>query len=303
MIERFENKKITWFDVVHPTAEEVRELFKEVTLPAEFGDDLTSMTPRSRSRAVRGALKITLDFPIVKRTDINHSHEIKFLVTRDKLITIRFEDIQAVYKFGKEFEVQSLLKNGERGIAGPHYFLSLLGHLYDGLEAKLDYLESKMLAVEEGIFDDKEKEVLFEISKISRRLIAFQHTLEAHDELLQGLKTDIETAFGREFVPTVTELENVYRHLMQRGSGLANAVENLRNTNNALLTAKQNEVMKTLTIMAFITFPLSLFTSMFGMNTEATPILGMPNDFWIIVGIMSFITVCFFAYFRYKKWI
>lgn len=303
MIERFEHKKITWFDVVHPTVDEVRELFREVALPAEFGNDLTAMTPRSGSEAVKGALKLTLDFPIVKRIDIKHPHEIKFLVTKDKLITVRFEDIQAVYKFGKHFEVQGLLKTGSKGAAGPYCFLSLLNYLYEGLETKLDYLESKTQAVEEDIFEDREKEMLFEISKISRRLITFKHIMESHESVLIDLELDMETAFGDELIPAVSELKQLYRHLMRRVVGLSGTVENLRNTNNALLNAKQNEVMKVFTIMAFVTFPLSLLASLFGMSLKNVPLASNEYGFWYIVALMAAISLCFFGYFRYKKWI
>jgi magnesium transporter len=77
----------------------------------------------------------------------------------------------------------------------------------------------------------------------------------------------------------------------------------LRDTNNSLLTTKQNEIMKIFTIMAFVTFPLSLFASLFGMNTVGTPILGNRLDFWIIVGIMFAAASVFFAFFKYKKWL
>ena len=60
--------------------------------------------------------------------------------------------------------------------------------------------------------------------------------------------------------------------------------------------------MKILTIMAFITFPLTLFASMFGMNTHTTPIVGYPGDFWIILGIMVIVSAGLFSYFKYKKW-
>jgi Mg2+ and Co2+ transporter CorA len=55
--------------------------------------------------------------------------------------------------------------------------------------------------------------------------------------------------------------------------------------------------------MAFVTFPLTLFASLFGMNTEMTPIIGHPADFWIIVGIMLSAAITFFAYFKYKRWL
>ena len=64
----------------------------------------------------------------------------------------------------------------------------------------------------------------------------------------------------------------------------------------------RNEIMKILTIMAFITFPLTLFTSMFGMNTIATPIVGRTGDFWIILGIMVIVSAGLFSFFKYKRW-
>ncbi|PIR45397.1 MAG: magnesium transporter, partial [Candidatus Vogelbacteria bacterium CG10_big_fil_rev_8_21_14_0_10_50_13] len=44
-------------------------------------------------------------------------------------------------------------------------------------------------------------------------------------------------------------------------------------------------------------------TSLFGMNTVNTPILGRPNDFWDIVIIMFGAVALMFIFFRYKKWL
>ena len=61
--------------------------------------------------------------------------------------------------------------------------------------------------------------------------------------------------------------------------------------------------MKTLTIMAFVTFPLALVVSIFGLDTNYVPIIGQPYDFWIIIGILSGLTALFFVFFKYKKWL
>jgi len=61
--------------------------------------------------------------------------------------------------------------------------------------------------------------------------------------------------------------------------------------------------MKVLTILAFITFPLVLLSSVFGMNTISTPIVGIKGDFWIIIGVMLAATFSMFVYFRKKKWL
>ena len=60
-------------------------------------------------------------------------------------------------------------------------------------------------------------------------------------------------------------------------------------------------VMKTLTIMALVTFPLSLIAAIFGMNTRILPIVGKPNDFWIIMGIMLILKFVMFIYFKIRR--
>jgi magnesium transporter len=302
MIDRYVHKKLTWLDVINPTNEEVRELIDECGIPHEFTTDLTTTTPRTETFAKKGALKITLDIPIVRRTDIDHPHEIKFIVTKTHLVTIRFEDIEAMHRFAKEFEVFCMLKQKKTNPSSITLFFTLLSYLYTEMDTKLDYIESRLKDIEKGIFADQEKEMVFEISHVMRRLIDFRQTIGAHEKALSHLHDCVKTAFVGKFDEAIIDLEHHYRHVNRNVFALISTTEDLRDTNNALLTTKQNEVMKMFTILAFITFPLTLFTSMFGMNTVTTPIVGNPGDFWIILGTMAVVSIAFFAYFKYRKW-
>lgn len=302
MVERHSYNQLTWIDVMNPTAEEIREVVAECDIPLEFTGDLTAMVPRSEVHAKKGVLKITLDFPVVKRTDVTHPHEIKFIATKKQLVTIRFEDIEAIHRFQKEFEVSSMLKKAGKKASGAHLLFSLLNELYRTMTVKLDYLESKMADIEEEIFNEHEKEMVFEISKVSRRLISFRQTMHSHENALEELREQVVEAFGKTYVEKVDALQNEYVHLCGRLRALTQTLDELRETNNSLVSTKQQEVMKLFTILAFVTFPLSLFTSIFGMNTKILPVVGHAYDFWIIITIMVLITICFFAFFKYKKW-
>jgi len=303
MISTYTQGKLTWVDVLTPSSDEARELLETYELPPELVNDIAAPVPRSGALCTNGILRATMSFPIVRRTDINHPHEIKFLVTKDALITVRYEDMEAIHKFQKEFEVLATLKKPGRGANGAHLFFALLSTLYEALGTKLDYLETRMQDVEQAIFDGQEKQTVVAISEVSRRLITFRHTIKEHDEVLKVLHDQFEVCFSKAVAANMRAIDEQYAFLTRRTNILFEALEELRNMNFALLTTKQNEVMKILTIMAFITFPLSLFTSMFGMNTQHTPILGLPGDFWIIVAMMSFITLGFFMFFKYKRWI
>lgn len=302
MITRATFNKTVWLDVLNPTAEEIRAVFEECPLPPDFTNDLMGMTPHTETRTAKGALKITLDFPIVKRTDIDHPHEVKFIATKSHFITIRFEDMELIHRFSKELEVLSILKSAGKRATGGHILLALLAYIYDGLNTKLDYLESRMHDIENEMFNENEKEILADISQIGHRLIAFQQTINAHQGALDDLKNCIEYAFGKSYVRSVDNITVSYEHLLRRVSAVMHTLENLRDTDNALLSAKQNEIMKTLTIMAFIMLPLTLLSSLFGMNAVNMPLVEEENGFWMIIAIMVTAALIFFAFFKYKRW-
>jgi len=302
MIQRFAHNTITWLDVVSPTQEEIHSLLEECAIPREFASDLSSMTPRTEVFSRSGFLKITLDFPIVKRTDLTHPHEVKFLVTKTHFITIRFEDMTTIHRFSKEFEVLSMLK-GSKKTAPDKLFLTLLNYFYDSLYEKLDYLESKLKDIEEEIFKEREEDMVFELSEVSRRLISFKQAIDAHYDALASLAEEAKNAFGKSYANEVESVIHHYKLIKRRLRALQSVFEDLRQTNNSLLETKQNSLMRMFTILAFITFPLTLFSSMFGMNTKNTPIIGADADFWIIVGVMVVVSVGFFIFFKHKRWL
>ena len=80
-------------------------------------------------------------------------------------------------------------------------------------------------------------------------------------------------------------------------------LNDLRSTNDSLLTTKTNEIMKILTVTTFSLLPATLIGQIFGMNTKVMPIIGWRYDFWIILSMMIFVGVVTFLFFRSKKWL
>jgi magnesium transporter len=95
----------------------------------------------------------------------------------------------------------------------------------------------------------------------------------------------------------------VYQRVERTLGNLYDSLQELRATNDSLLNTKQNEIMKTLTVLAFLFLPLTFITGVFGMNTVNDPIIGGPGDFYILTGGMVVIAVCCFVYFRHRDWL
>lgn len=302
MITRYAQQSTIWIDLFQPSPEEIRAVMNEYAIDLTLMGDLTSPTRRADIASAQDAIKVSLNFPIVKLIEWEHPQEIKFLITKKALISVRYGDIAPLNQFAKELEVVTTLHKTKKTMHGGHMFAAIMNALYTALGQKLEYIEARLVDIEEEIFKEHEKEMVVEISHVSQRLIMFGQTLTAHEHVLTRLHDQFKELFGEPLGAAIADLEMTFRHLGHQLSALRATTTELRETNNALLTTKQNEIMKTLTIMALITFPLTLLSSIFGMNTKSLPIVGMRGDFWIVISIMLGTACLLFIFFRRRRW-
>jgi magnesium transporter len=79
-------------------------------------------------------------------------------------------------------------------------------------------------------------------------------------------------------------------------------VEALEDTNESVISHRQNDVLRILTIISVIMLPLTLITGLFGMNVHF-PGFQSATAFWVIMGVMAVVLVGGLGFFRYKRWL
>ncbi len=302
MIERLRQGKLIWINLKKPTQDEVQKVMHELDISPALMTDLTSVVPKNAVTVAEDVIKLTLDFPAIRHIEADRQFEVKFFILKKGLLTVQYEEMEGFDRFKKQFEVAATLHKFKRDVTGAHLFFSLFGNLYDSAHSKLDYIESQLSEIESDIFTDNEKHMVYEISNISKKLISFRHTIQSHEDIFYSLTLTFEDMYGDTFDRDLQNIRTQFFSLQHKANTQFETLVALRDTNSAMLTTKQNEVIKLFTIIAFITFPLTLFSSMFGMNVVSAPIIGQKHDFWIILGIMCTVAMVFFAYFKHKRW-
>jgi magnesium transporter len=290
MVEHFKQGRLRWVNLKKPTSEEVKKVMSELNVK------------KSSAVLAESTVKITIDFPVVKRLDIYHPYEVKFLISKNSLVTVQYEEMEGIDRFKRQFEVSAALKKKQKTVTGVHMFLALIGHLYESVGTKLDYLDSRLSDMESEIFKSNEKQMVYDIALASKKLIAFRHIMQSHDKVFRIALPLFEEVYKSTYTNRLQNVQGLYYTLQRRANAQFETVTALRETNGAMLSTKQNEIMQTLTIVAFITFPLTLLSSIFGMNTKSTPVVGFAGDFWIIIGAMVAAAMAFFLYFKHKGW-
>jgi magnesium transporter len=302
MYSRLEHEGLIWIDLESPTHDDVARVVDEFQILPLVAEELLFTATKPRAEFYPDYAYLVLHFPALRHSHKTREQEIDFIIGKQFIITAHYDVIDPLHKFAKIFEVHTIIdKDMKEGHAG-FLFFYILKKLYKAVEHEVDYVRHELTLIEEHIFSDQQVEMVSAISRTARDLLNLRQAIEPHREVLHTIETEGANLWGENFVPYLRALSNEYYRVHNHVMRETESLHELRETNNSLLTTKQNETMKNLTVLAFVTFPLSLIVSIFELKTPDTPIVGMQHGFWIVVGGMFILTMLMFWYFKYKKW-
>lgn len=201
--------------------------------------------------------------------------------------------------------IRSRLENpkGKMRRMGTDYFaITLLDSIVDQYYVIIEMVGDKIEALEDEIISQKKDIRLADIYIQRKSLQEMKRNIWPTREFLSSWKKTENPLMKRKTNPYIND---VYEHSVE-------IIENLeiqRESINTLveifmsnISLKQNEVMKTLTIIATIFIPLTFVAGIYGMNFENMPELewryGYPS-IWLIFLLTTGIMI---YYFKRKRW-
>ena len=145
--------------------------------------------------------------------------------------------------------------------------------------------------------------MVFKLSEINRNILFFKEALNLHLEVLTSFENAGKKFFGEEFDYYLRDITGEFYKVQNTTQNIKDFLEELRRTNDSLLSTKQGEIMKTFTIIAFIFLPLSFIATIFTMRLSPMPLENSPYGFYQAILVMAAIGTLTFALFKWKKWL
>lgn len=304
MINKYTYKDLEWLDLESPSQDEIREVVEKYDINITTAEELLLPSLKPKVELYQNFIYLVLHFPALKHTHGKRmDQEVDFIIGKNFLITTRYDTIDPIHKFSKVFEVNSVLEREDLGVHAGFLFYFIIRKLYRSLSHELDFIHDSLEEIQDNIFKGREKAMVYELSTVSRNLTSFIQATSAHREVLRSFENASKKFFGEEFEYYASAITEEYYKISSTVENDRILLHEVRETNNSLLTTKQNEVIKVLTISSLIIFPLTLFATIFAMSAEHKPIVGSPLDFWILIGIMGVFTICMLVMFKVKKWL
>ncbi|MFZ5639601.1 MAG: magnesium/cobalt transporter CorA [Bacillota bacterium] len=291
--------EILWVDLFKPDREELRVLEKDFGFHPLAIEDAVKRMQRSKLDDYGDYLFIVVH--AVGETDLLkglNMAELAIFYGRNYIVTVHWEQVRALDEVADRIR-----KNGallERGI---DYLLYLvLDTVVDDYFPLLDVIDDAFSETENKLLTLPEPDSLFTLFLLRRRLVGLRKILSPFREMFNILLRFEGTYFKNE---NRLFYLDVYDHLMR----IFDFVETYRDLIGGglemyltVMSNRTNEVMKVLTVISTIMLPLTLISSIYGMNFRYMPELTWRYGYFAVLGFMALLAIGMVAYFRRKKW-
>jgi magnesium transporter len=307
MIKQINYKDLVWFDLSNPTADEIADLTAKFGIHPVAAAELAARSQRSKVDLYDNFIYLVLHLPnhrnSFKAADGRENVEVDFIIGRNFLVTVSYEEVEPMQEFGKILEANSQLSGDKKEAHAGYLAYYVLRHLYQSLEHSLEFINYNLKKAESKVFSGNEREMVRVLSRINRKLLDFRGALKAQREVLTSFVTGGKQFFGEEFGYYLEAISGEYKKVWSALESSREFFNELKQTNESMLSIKINESTKFFTMMAFITFPLTLIASVLAIRAPGTPLIRHPLGFWAIAGLMLALICLQMGFFKYKHWL
>ena len=294
---------LTWIHLDTPTLE-------EATLLAErFGwhpldlEDVLSRRQRPKVDEYPDYLFGVLHFPVYdKAIQRLNAAELDFFVGNGYLVTLPAVELLPVTRlFGRCQEDRELRE--QLFTKGSGYLLyHILDDLFDYCFPILDKIGHKLDVIEDDVFEGRSEEVVRDISNVKQEIISYRKIIKPERPTLRVLEGHVERFLPEELELYFDDIVDAAERIWDLLDNYKEVVEALESTNESVISHRQNDVLRILTVFSVILLPLTLISGIFGMNV-LFPGEHTHAAFWAIVGLMVTVIIGMIGFFKYKRWL
>jgi magnesium transporter len=294
---------LTWVHLDRPTGDEAALLAERFGFHELDVEDVLSKRQRPKIDEYPDYLFIVLHFPFYdKAVQRLNAAELDVFIGPEFLITLPNVELHPVTYLFRRCEEDPALR-AELFSKGSGYLLyHVLDDLFDYCFPILDKISHKLERIEDEMYEGRSEEVVRDISNAKQEIIAYRKIIKPERATLKMLERYMQRFLPENLELYFDDLVDASERIWDLLDNFKEVVEGLESTNESVISHKQNDVLRVLTVIATIMLPLTLITGIFGMNVRV-PGQDEIVPFWAIVGILFALGVSMLGYFRWRRWL
>ncbi len=296
-------RDLTWVHVTAPDAETATQLAERFGWHPLDVEDILSKRQRPKVDDYPDYLFAVFHFPwFDKAIQRLNAAELDIVVGTDYLVTMPNVELLPVTRLFHRCEDDERLREELLSKGSGRLLYEVLDDLFDYCFPILDKIGHKLDSVEDDMFERRAEDVVRDLSNVKQEIISYRKIIKPERTTLRVLERRVERFLPEELDLYFDDIVDASERIWDLLDNYKEVVEALETTNESVISHRQNEVLRFLTVFSVVLLPLTLISGIFGMNVRF-PGHDTAAAFWIIAGAIIGTMASLIAFFRYKRWL
>jgi len=294
---------LTWVHLDAPAADEAAQLAERFGWHPLDLEDVLSKRQRPKVDEYPEYLFTVLHFPAYDKTIQRlNAAELDVFVGPNFLITLPNVELLPVTRLFARCQDDEDLRAALFS-KGPGYLLyHVLDDLFDYCFPILDKIGHKLDSAEDDMFEGRAEDVVRDISNVKQEIISYRKIIKPERSTLRVLDGRVQRYLPEGLDLYFDDIVDAAERIWDLLDNYKEVVEALEQTNESVISHRQNDILRVLTVFSVVLLPLTLLTGIFGMNVHF-PGFETEEAWWAILGGMFVVLVGLLGFFRYKRWL
>jgi magnesium transporter len=294
---------LTWAHLEAPTGEEAAQLAERFGWHPLDLEDVLSKRQRPKVDEYPEYLFAVLHFPAYdKAIQRLNAAELDLFLGPNFLITLPNVELLPVTRLFARCQEDAELRDGLFSKGSGYLLYHVLDDLFDYCFPILDKIGHKLDSIEDEMFEGRAEDVVRDLSNVKQEIISYRKIIKPERSTLRLLERHVPRYLPEDLEIYFDDIVDAAERIWDLLDNYKEVVEGLEQTNESVISHRQNDVLRILTVVSIVLLPLTLISGIFGMNVDF-PGFDTASAFWAIIGAMIGIACVLVGFFKYKRWL
>ncbi|WP_199257921.1 magnesium/cobalt transporter CorA [Paracoccus binzhouensis] len=301
-------ESMVWIDLVNPSDAEEDDLEKRLGIDIPTREEMEEIEISSRLYNEDGASFMTATLPAQADGDDPQMQAVTFVLTGNRLVTIRYHEPRAFKTFPMRAEKVPMGCETGEGV-----LIALLEAIVDRLADILERAGRDIDGISRDVFQHKGakptksqdfQKVLETIGRKGDLTSNIRDSLVTLERLVGFLgQGAMQRKSGKDVRERIKTLARDVRSLADHASFLSQKITFLLDATLGMINIEQNAIIKIFSVAAVVFLPPTLIASIYGMNFQFMPELDEVYGYPMALGLMVLSAILPYVYFKRRGWL
>lgn len=304
------NNGFIWIDIAKPTRDEMKKLAERFPFHELNLEDCLSKIQIPKIDRYEDHVFVILNFPTLEKERIPRTSQLASFIGSGYLVTVHQGELKPISEIFQQCIQSNKARQELMGRSAGYLFHSIIDALTDDLLNLVRKIVGNIEDIEDVVFDEQAN-AAGEISYIRRQITVLRRIAIPLKRTLAEITTKDIRRFSEEDLTLY--FDDVNDHIDKVIDTLEESKETIeiyKDTDYLHGTDRSNKILAVLTIVFTLSLPVTVMSSLYGMNVdipviedESLKFLGRYTTFIVIVIGSSAIAVAMALYFHKIRWI